>query len=390
MRIALFTPNFLPETGACTRRIFQLSKGLAATGHEVLVIAPEPSYPHGRSFSAAEKRFSQENTNIEVWRFRHWPNRSGGLLPRALSWLSLWPGGLRTGTKLKNFKPDLVLAQSPPLVMAQIAAFWAKRLGCAFVLNISDLWPRVLLDLGRVKEKSLLYRTLAHIEQKLIAQASLILGQSEEICSYVKEKAPTKEVLCYRNGINPEVFPEKHKTQALVYAGLLGVVQGVAQSCTALAEAHLPLDLHLYGEGLDQEKLKKISQTQPKIHYHGGRKVHEIPETLANYAGAIIFQQKAIYGTVPSKLYEALAAGCFVFLQGEGEAAQWVRAHRVGFVSPPGDTKALLENIHRWLALPEAEQQAAAARARTVAKKYFTQSDYMADLLRALRQYEVS
>ena len=52
-----------------------------------------------------------------------------------------------------------------------------------------------------------------------------------------------------------------------------------------------------------------------------------------------------IYGAVPSKIYEAMAAGLPVLFSGSGEGAKIIHDNKVGLVSGPKNFKALTENI---------------------------------------------
>ncbi|MBK8551416.1 MAG: glycosyltransferase [Ignavibacteria bacterium] len=48
---------------------------------------------------------------------------------------------------------------------------------------------------------------------------------------------------------------------------------------------------------------------------------------------------------MPSKIYEAMAAGLPVLFSGTGEGAKIIKENRAGFVSGPKDYESLKENI---------------------------------------------
>ena len=60
---------------------------------------------------------------------------------------------------------------------------------------------------------------------------------------------------------------------------------------------------------------------------------------------ALIPLVKNIFGAVPSKIYEAMAAGLPILFSGDGEGARIVEENNLGWVSKSKDYKELEENI---------------------------------------------
>src|SRR5690606_13551567 len=123
--------------------------------------------------------------------------------------------------------------------------------------------------------KNFSYRVLERIEHLNYKKANLILGQSEEILTHIKILFPNKETFLYRNypdfgipAISPpiETAPGKIK---MVYAGLLGIAQGILRLCQELDYEHI--ELHIYGSGAEQVNIENYIEAHPElpISYHG-------------------------------------------------------------------------------------------------------------------------
>ena len=70
---------------------------------------------------------------------------------------------------------DVVYGSSPHLLAAFAAWMIAAVRRVPFVLEIRDLWPRVLVDMGQLRESSIAYRLLTALELFLYARASRIV-----------------------------------------------------------------------------------------------------------------------------------------------------------------------------------------------------------------------
>src|SRR5690606_37720541 len=72
--------------------------------------------------------------------------------------------------------PDVIIGSSPHLFGAQAAERLARRYGVPFVLEVRDLWPQSLIDLGGVPAYHPLVLALGSIEKRLYRDATRILA----------------------------------------------------------------------------------------------------------------------------------------------------------------------------------------------------------------------
>jgi glycosyltransferase involved in cell wall biosynthesis len=176
----------------------------------------------------------------------------------------LWAG---TGQN-RLTKPDVIIGSSPHLFAAYSAGLLAERLHVPFVLEIRDLWPQSLIDLGNFSESHPFILFLENIESWLYRRADRIIcllpGAAEHI--YAKGARPDA-VQWLPNGIDSGVVPDPMPMREsspfrLVYTGAHGIANGldkVIDAAEMLQNEGLGDRIHFLfvGEGTEKERLKK-------------------------------------------------------------------------------------------------------------------------------------
>ena len=164
----------------------------------------------------------------------------------------------------------------------------------------------------------------------------------------------------FRNGVDPRRFEginskPKESRVKLVYAGLLGFAQGIADICKSVNFAELGMEFHIYGAGGEQAEIENTIAENPSrgIYYHGVVSRQELPSKLKESNMTLIPLVKNIFGAVPSKIYESMAAGLPIMFVGGGEGAKIVKENNIGLVANSKDYKALEENIKYAVSHPE-------------------------------------
>jgi len=343
--ITIITSYFPPETGAASNRIHHLAEGLQQLGYKVSVVTPLPNYPTGRIFEGFRGKFNHvsEENGVTVHRLWIFASNSKNKLLRLLAMLSysislLW-------FFIRNTLPKKVIVQSPPLLVAFTCMLFLRSKKRKLILNVSDLWPIAGLELGAF-QKNFSYRVLERIEKFNYQHANLILGQSEEILSHVLSIAPNQDTFLYRNFPNfiPPELPEtasETKTLKLVYAGLLGIAQGIYSLCAQLDFEGI--ELHLYGSGAEQSKIEAFIAKHPHlpIAYHGQVGRQELHRVLLQYDVTIIPLLNRIYGSVPSKIFEYAKLGLPMLYFGGGEGESLIKHHKLGWTAEAGNYQNL-------------------------------------------------
>jgi len=339
--IFIITSYFPPEIGAASNRIFHLADGLQRRNFKVTVITPLPNYPTGKIFEGYRAKFKTSTTenNLTIHRLWIYASNSKNKIKRlitmlsysfSLIWFFIW-----------HNIPKTVIVQSPPLLVAFTYILFLRSKKRKIILNVSDLWPLAGLELG-VFRKNFSYKILEKIERFNYKNSNMILGQSEEILTHVKSINPKIETFLYRNFPNFKL-PDLEQSGAsdrkikLVYAGLLGVAQGIYKLCNELDYSNI--EFHIYGSGSEQEMIELFVKNNPNlpIDYHGEIPREALHKELLKYDLTIIPLLNRIYGSVPSKIFEYAHLGLPIIYFGGGEGENIVIENELGWVVEVGN-----------------------------------------------------
>ena len=359
-KILIVSNYYPPEKGAAANRIEQLALKLKQNRYDVSIVCPLANYPKGELFPGYRHKFSVRETlrGIGVKRLWIYPSNSKNPLKRILSILS-FSVGLFFHLLLAKL-PKKVIVQSPPLLLSFIAVTVLSWRGRKIILNVSDLWPSAAVELGVLKRGSFSHRRLLWIEKSLYRKATVVIGQSNEILAHVREIVPTQKCFLYRNFPEHEpgfVSKASGNTVKLFYAGLLGVAQGVLETCAKMQLAGLNVEFHIFGDGAEKAQIQNYIASHPEknIRFHGMLERNHLHALLETFDVAFVPLKTRIYGSVPSKIFEYGALGLPLLYFGGGEGGDIVTENNIGWVAEVGDFDQLNMRLREIAALDRLE-----------------------------------
>lgn len=369
MRFLLLSQYYWPEIGAVAVRLGAMARALVNAGHEVEVVTGMPNYPSGRVFDGYRGRLFSTERQDSVTIHRCWLHAAMGtgahrLANYASFMVTALPGLARAR------RPDVLFIESPPLFVAVPGLLTARLRGCVTVLNIADLWPDAVVDLGIMREGPAI-GAARRLEAWAYRRAAFVNAVTEGIRSDLIERkgVPTEKLTFLPNGVDLGLMrPLSPATRlrdelaisdghaVIVYAGTLGVAQGLD---SALDAAALTRDVACYlfiGDGSERPRLEAAARERglDNVRFVASRPVEEIPSyySIAT-AGLVSLRDFALAdGARPSKMFPIMGCGKPVLYVGSGEGARLVQATGCGIVTPPGDGVALARAVRDLLAAP--------------------------------------
>jgi len=387
-KIKIITSFFPPEKGAASHRILTTAKELSSCGFDVSVITTLANYPTGKLFNGYKKMLYKKEKIEGIDCIRCWvfPSNSNNPIIRILSMLSYCFTLLFTIPSLFLNKPDIIFVQTPPLLPGITGVLISKLLRVKVVLNVSDIWPLTAVELGVMRHKSFSFRLFSGIENIMYRLSDAMIGQSNETCSYLKQKSD-KPILLYRNLtkpnfnqiVNEQVLNSKKK---IVYAGLLGFAQGVFNICKNIDFKSLDIEFHVFGDGIEKSLIENFIQQNAEcnIFLHQTITKDEMQKKLLLYDATIIPLKKNIYGAFPSKITMAMAAGLPIFFSGDGEGFKIVDEFNLGYVSEADNLNALEKNIIEFSQLKHQQINRMKLNIMNIVNKDFNYADQQSKL----------
>ena len=202
MRMLILTQFFAPETGAPQTRLGALARELIRLGHEAEVVTAMPNYPAGRIFSAYRGRFYCREDWGGIAIHRVWVHASMGKgAGRLLNYLSFAATSLYA--LIKSKRPDYIFVESPPLFLAIPAILMARLWRVATILNVADLWPDSVRQLGILKP-GIILRAAERLERWAYRRADFVNAVTEGIArTLIEDKSVPGHKLLRLAGTKP-------------------------------------------------------------------------------------------------------------------------------------------------------------------------------------------
>ena len=406
MRIRFVTLYFPPEVGAAQRRISELVRRLSRRGHEVTVLTGFPNYPGGvkPEYYRGKITMRENLDGVTVIRVPHYVAPNRGFVRRICIHLtfafsaSLWT--------LFHKRPDIIYLESPPLFNGFIGLVsrWVGR--TPYFFNVADLWPQTAIELGALKNKWLIAAT-RKLERLFYNQADTVLAVTEGIRRFILAMGyPEDKVALITNGVDhtifsdavepdPDVIALKRDGAILaVYAGTHGMAHALGVILQAAARLRDEKIVFLFiGDGPEKERLihKAAEEHLGKVFFWDARPQAEMPGIMRAADVAVIpLRDLPLFDSaMPSKCFEALAAGVPVMLSVRGEMAQHVHKAECGFTAEPENLDQITAALRNFINIGQAERKEMGRRGREYVVRNFSREGITARL-EALMQETVT
>jgi glycosyltransferase involved in cell wall biosynthesis len=344
------------------------------------VVTALPNHPTGVVPPRWRGRLFAEEREPGVRVLRTWllaaPAR--GALRRTLAHVTAAATGF---VRALGVTADVVVATSPPLFTGLAGALVASLRGVPFVLEVRDLWPDAFVDLGLAREGPAV-AAFRRLERWLYRRADHLVPVTESFAARIAAAggAPAATTVV-RNGADLGRFaspPARETARAsfgldgrftLLYLGAHGVAQGLDRLLPAARDVADRATFWFVGEGAEKERLvaEAARLGLANVRFDAAIPRERVPEAYAA-ADAVLVSLRAtpLMGTfLPSKAFEAMAAGKPVVAAVAGESAALLGAGGGAVVVPPGDASALARVVGELASDPARVREAGrAARAR--------------------------
>lgn len=359
LSILFISQYFPPETGAAPTRVQELCTRWQDAGHDVTVLTAAPDYPEGELYDGyANEWVHEESTDgVSVVHTKTIPAASGNLTRRALKFV--WFMLLATIVGLRMSRHDVVIATSPQPLTGVAGWIVSQVKGGTFVFEVRDLWPESITSL--TDTKSLLLAPLEAVVHFIYRRADVIITVSRAYEPALTDLGVDPDDIWFHpNGANPEFFQratdefeleddlaeDLAETFVVSYTGTIGRAHGLSIVLDAAEQlADFDLEFVLVGHGAEADTLEEQARAREldNVRFVGRRPKTEIPDFLAlSDVSLVHLRDVELFRTViPSKIFEAMAAGVPIALGVHGEAERILTETEAGLVFQPEDPDAL-------------------------------------------------
>jgi glycosyltransferase involved in cell wall biosynthesis len=403
MRIRFVTLYFPPEVGAAQRRISELARRLAGKGHDVTVLTGFPNYPSGAKPHGYRGKLimKEARDGCTIIRVPHYiaPNR--GFLRRIMIHISFAVSASLYSLFMK--KDDVAYVESPPLFNGFIALTmkWIRRIPYCF--NIADLWPQTAIELGALRNKRII-AAAQYLERLFYNQAARILAVTAGIRKFIVDMGYDKnKVPLITNGVDHTVFTDmiepdgeiaKYRRDGrmlAVYAGTHGMAHAlntILQAAERLRGEQI--QFMFIGDGPEKKPLMALAKDHrlENVTFLDPLKPERMPAVLRAADVAVIpLRDLPLFDSaMPSKCFEAMAAGKPVMLSVRGEMARHIQQAGCGLTAEPENVDQIVAAFRKFLEIGEEGRRDMGRRGREYVVEHFSREKIVATLEAHMRR----
>lgn len=378
-RVLMIGINYAPEPTGIGPYMTGLAEMIARYA-DVEVLTGVPHYPtwQVRVGYRWRFRFHEHRGGADIHRFLHFVPRRQSAISRALLESSFVINAMMSRPRSR---PDVIIASTPSLGAAVLAARFAKRYGVPYGLVVQDLVHQAAGQTG-IAGGAAVAGLVGRIEGRAVRQAAIVAIVSDKfrdqlmtygvddanvallpnwthIAAAVKERTVVRRSLGWDEG-----------TFVVLHTGNMGFKQdlgNVVEAARSLAGRH-DIRFVLCGDGSQRQALVKQARGLPNLTFLDPVPNDEYPDLLRAADVLLVNEQSSVGDmALPSKLTSYFAAGRPVLAAvGSGGACAHEIAKTAGAarVVTPGDPAVLARAVEDLVADADAGSIMAAAGVR--------------------------
>lgn len=373
MHIAYFCQYFVPEIAAPAARVSELARAWADAGHHVTVVTGLPNHPTGRvPIEYQNIVFHREKMGlVHVWRNWLYATPNDGFFKKTLSHLSFMCSTLFLSVpRLRN--TDIFIVSSPTffVVVTVCLAHWLWRK--PYVFEVRDLWPGVFVDLGVVRNRTLI-RGLEALEMFLYRRAAVVVVVTRAFReNLIRRGLAPEHVKVVTNGVDLTMFkPNAEGTKALrlahelsskfvvLYIGAHGISHALSSILKAAAQFANDAEVRFVfvGDGAEKQRLVKEAEARnlTNVTFLPSQPRESVSAWYSSADVVLVpLRDVPVFETfIPSKMFEILACERPIIGSVRGEARAILEQSGAALLVEPEDADGIAAAIRTLRADPD-------------------------------------
>lgn len=362
--------------GAPAARTHEHAREWVKLGHEVTVLCGLPNHPDGvipekyRGTLLYRERIDGVNV-LRCWLYAT-PNR--GVFRRSISFVSFMLSAMFFGA-LRAPACDVVVATSPQMLCGLAGYVIALVKRRPFVLEVRDLWPKQIIDLGAVTNP-LIVGLLSGLERFMYHSARAVVTVAEATRDEIVGRGFAEDkVFTVTNGIDGDFFCPMERDSpvrqehgwggkiVVMYIGTHGLSHGLG-TILDTAEMLLPrkdIQFVFVGAGAEREMLMQQAQDRylKNVQFLPMQQKDLMPQfyAAADICLVPLKKRRVFLYNIPSKMFEIMACGRPIILGARGQAQKLLDEAGAGVAVEPEDPQAYAHAILKLADHPELREK---------------------------------
>ena len=378
-----------PDMAGGTRH-YSLARDLVERGYDVTIFATPFTHTLYRDrdihLIEGERWKVQIVDGVRFVWLRTFPYQ-GNTWRRVVNMFSYMWASYRTGRACQRLipeipTPEVIIGSSVHLLAVLSAYYLAKYFHSHFIMEVRDVWPQALIDVGKLPERSVVTWAMRKLEHFLYKRAERIIVLLPGAVDYIANlDIPRERIVYVPNGVDLALFSQSlprgdHSGFRIMYLGSHGVVNGLDTLLDAIKliqdQGYSDIYFELVGDGGSKPQLIASSR---ELGLHNIQFFNPIPKTQVhqalNRADVLVsIHANALrFGVSANKLFDYMASAKPIIFSGDAPN-DIVRDARCGLSVPRGDSRELAHAIIRLAQISREERQCMGQRGRVYVEQY--------------------
>lgn len=394
MKIIYFHQYFKTPNQAGGTRSYEMAKRLVVAGHEVHVITSSTDEKHLKSAV-----YQVDGINVHSRSVRY--NNRMGFYRRVLAFFEYVIFASGKGLQIKG---DVVFASSTPLTVIIPAYFAARRSASNLVFEVRDLWPKIPIAMGFLKN-SFAIKAATALERFAYSKAIHIVALSDGMKKGVVDTGVASEKVtvipnsadldlfdpvAIREGAFRREFPFLPQGPIVLYPGTIGMVNGVSYLVDVAGELLGKSDVSfvVIGDGSELEMVvdrsKRNGTFEVNLFFFKPQPKNVIVHAFrdASMVISLVIDVEALEANSANKLFDGMAAGRALAVNYGGWQKDLIEKEGLGLVLSR-DARAAAGEIINFFE-NSGNPVECGKRARSAAERFYSRDDLARKLERVL------
>ena len=383
MNIWIFNHHALtPDMSGGTRH-YDFAKELIKRGHSVTVVASSFHYSKYQEMKDyKDKKYLCEKIDGIDFIWIKTPPYFGNGISRVKNMISYTYKVLKYIPKLNLPKPDIIVGSSVHLFAVWAAYKLSCRYNTPFVMEVRDLWPQTLIDMGISKWHPFII-SLAFLEKYLYKKADKIISNLPYAYEHIEKFVSKEKFEWISNGVDLSniKYTPKEKSERIIigYMGSLGTANSMDAffETTKKFKDNKNIEFHIYGEGsLRQKYIEFIKNYNLEDNVKLNRLVpkNKVSDILNSFDVVYLsLKDSPLYrfGISLNKLFDYMGSGRIIIFAGNSKNNP-IKDANAGYSIAPDDVEVLEKTILEIYDLPQEKRDAIGQKIRKYAEENYS------------------
>lgn len=231
MRVVIVNQYAVPPDFTGSTRHYSIARLLHSNGIDVRVVCSNVAYRSGTVIADGQE--NRDYSGVE-FAFLDAQKSKGGKISRVTNMLS-FAHALRRYLQNDTIVPDVIVGSTPTLFSAYVALRHARAIGAKYILEVRDIWPQTIIDLGGYSRRNPAIVALRQLEKYLYHSADHIVTVLPLAADHItKYGVSSDKVTWIPNGIDLNIVPTNLEVPSRDSANFLVTYAGAHGTANAL------------------------------------------------------------------------------------------------------------------------------------------------------------